>query len=53
LETPQKLLQNWELLQKVNLDIPFVLKILVGLKQKNINLPWTLDEEELVKFICQ
>jgi energy-coupling factor transport system ATP-binding protein len=39
IETPEKLLHNWTLLKKINLDIPFVLKVLIGLRNKGIELP--------------
>lgn len=51
--TPEEILKEWEFLQSIHLDIPFVLKVSLGLKNKGINIKETLNEEELISNICQ
>lgn len=51
--TPAEILKEWEFLQSIHLDIPFVLKISLGLKNKGININETLSEEELISSLCQ
>lgn len=51
--TPAEILKEWEFLQSIHLDIPFVLKVSLGLKNKGINIKETLNEEELISKICQ
>lgn len=51
--TPAEILKEWEFLQSIHLDIPFVLKVSLGLKNKGINIKETLSEEELISKICQ
>lgn len=50
---PNEVLKEWEFLQSIHLDIPFVLKISLGLKKKGINISETLNEEELISSLCQ
>lgn len=52
-DTPENILKDWEYLQKIHLDIPFVLKIALGLKARGVKVQETLSEEELVKSLCQ
>lgn len=52
-DTPENILKDWEYLQSIYLDIPFVLKVALGLKNHGIKVKETLSEEELVKNICQ
>lgn len=52
-DNPEKVLEDWEYLQSIHLDIPFVLKIALGLKKHGIDIKETLNEEELVKNLCQ
>ncbi|WP_342276285.1 energy-coupling factor transporter ATPase [Spiroplasma endosymbiont of Nebria brevicollis] len=51
--TPAEILKEWEFLQSIHLDIPFVLKVSLGLKNKGINIAETLNEEELISKLCQ
>lgn len=51
--TPQDILKEWEFLQSIHLDIPFVLKVSLGLKNNGVNVAETLDEKELVQKLCQ
>lgn len=52
-DTPENILKDWKYLQSIHLDIPFVLKVALGLKKHGIKVKETLDEEELVKNLCQ
>lgn len=52
-DTPENILKDWEYLQSIHLDIPFVLKVALGLKSHGIKVKETLSEEELVKNLCQ
>lgn len=52
-DTPENILKDWEYLQSIHLDIPFVLKVALGLKEHGLKVKETLSEEELVKNLCQ
>lgn len=51
--TPTEILKEWDFLKSIHLDIPFVLEIALGLKQKGIDIKETLDEQELINSLCQ
>ncbi|MGL5268353.1 MAG: energy-coupling factor transporter ATPase [Spiroplasma sp.] len=52
-DTPENILKDWKYLQSIHLDIPFVLKVALGLKEQGIDVRETLSEEELVRELCQ
>lgn len=50
---PEDILKKEELLREMSLDIPFSLKISNGLREKGIKLSKHINQEELVKELCQ
>jgi len=51
--TPNEVLKDWKYLQSIYLDIPFVLKVALGLKNLGLNISETLEEKELIANLCQ
>lgn len=51
--TPQEILTQVDVLEQLQLDIPFALKISQRLKDKGFKIKETLDVEELEKQLCQ
>ena len=51
--TPKKVFKNEALMNKMQLDIPFVYKIRNGLAKKGVKLSDTLDMERMAEEICQ
>lgn len=51
--TPKEVFANEENLKKMKLDIPFTLKLSKLLKEQGLDVDLTLENEELIKSICQ
>lgn len=51
--TPQEIFANEERLLKMQLDIPFTLKLAKTLKEKGLKIDLTLNNEELIEKICK
>jgi len=52
-ETPQKLLFNRDFLLENSLDVPFTLGLSLLLNEKDNKIKKTLNQEELIRNICQ
>lgn len=52
-DTPDEILKDWEYLQSIRLDIPFVLKLVLGLQERGVKVAKTLDEKELIANLCR
>lgn len=52
-DKPEKILKDWKYLQSIHLDIPFVLKVALGLQEQGIKVEKTLNEKELVENLCR
>ncbi|MDQ7983308.1 MAG: energy-coupling factor transporter ATPase [Spiroplasma sp.] len=52
-DKPDNILKDWKYLQSIHLDIPFVLKIALGLQERGIKVEKTLNEKELVTSLCR
>ena len=50
---PEDILVNEKILQEMNLDIPFSLKLTKKLKEKGIKVTRQIDKKELVNELCQ
>lgn len=50
---PEDILKKEELLKEMALDIPFSLKVSKGLSKMGINVSHHINQEELVKELCQ
>lgn len=50
---PEKVLKNKEQLESLSLDVPFAYKISEGLKKQGIQIETYINQEKLVKKLCQ
>lgn len=51
--SPREVFEQVEQLQRVGLDVPFVVRVRHELAAKGINLPFYLHQEELVEHLCR
>lgn len=50
---PEKVLMNQKQIEALALDVPFAYKISKGLQEKGIHIPDYINQEKLVKELCQ
>lgn len=50
---PEKVLMNQKQIESLALDVPFAYKISKGLQKKGIQIPNYINQEKLVKELCQ
>ena len=50
---PEKVLMNQKQIESLALDVPFAYKISKGLQEKGIQIPDYINQEKLVKELCQ
>ncbi|AGM25799.1 cobalt ABC transporter ATP-binding subunit [Spiroplasma syrphidicola EA-1] len=50
---PEEILYDADFLKGIHLDVPFISRVINGLREKGLNVNNTLDMGELVKDICQ
>ena len=51
---PNDIFENYELIKKIGLDIPFIFKVKLELKKHHISIPQNINsEEKLIEYLCQ
>ena len=50
---PEKVLMNQKQIESLALDVPFAYKVSKGLQEKGIQIPDYINQEKLVKELCQ
>ena len=51
---PNDIFENYELIKKIGLDIPFISKVKLELKKHHISIPQNINsEEKLIEYLCQ
>lgn len=51
---PNDIFENYELIKKIGLDIPFMFKVKLELKKHHISIPQNINsEEKLIEYLCQ
>ena len=51
---PDDIFENYELIKKIGLDIPFIFKVKLELKKHHISIPQNINsEEKLIEYLCQ
>lgn len=51
---PNDIFENYELIKKIGLDIPFIFKVKLELKKYHISIPQNINsEEKLIEYLCQ